>query len=589
VNKENSSKDLSSSKEIKFDATTLLSISNKVKEHNKKHPNKKITYEAAKAVVRRGMGAYSSSHRPTIKGGKPNSRVAWGLARLNAFLYKVVNGKSKSGNYSQDNDLMDELHIPHKKYADGGEILLAPNGKPSNLNKEQWHLVRTPAFKKWFGDWENDPENSSKVVDENGEPMVVYHGSRYGGINIFDIRQSKRQSSGLKEYGSFFTTNKNVAELYRNSSRYTKEADEQRIKEIAKLEKLQENVKNNREFNEIQKEIDKWYSKVYPVFLNIRKIKQFDAKLGTNKDGYNNLQVNAGYKWANGNDAIEFLRDGKFGVEKVDGIRADNVVELMQKTNDWQDYVGTSFLVFNETPKNIKLADGSNTTFDANNPDIRYAKGGKFNDKELLSKWKKGESIGFTATAHLKSKGLIPRADGTKKKSQKYMGNGGMIEKLRAEEQAEYHNMFDPKDETKRKEIYDKYDKLITPLMKKVCIRSKGKGDFKTWVIIDATSPYSYATEIEFDDKEQAEKYADKKAFNIVSDFIEDDSKAKGGKLWIKDAIKNKGALRATAKRKGLIEGEEKLSMTDLHKLEKVGGKTAKRAHLAETLRGFKK
>ncbi len=43
----------------------------------------------------------------------------------------------------------------------------APNGKKSNLNEKQWLLVRTKAFKRWFGDWENDPANASKVVDEN--------------------------------------------------------------------------------------------------------------------------------------------------------------------------------------------------------------------------------------------------------------------------------------------------------------------------------------------------------------------------------------------------------------------------------------
>ncbi|MGF0069266.1 hypothetical protein [Candidatus Spyradosoma sp. SGI.093] len=30
----------------------------------------------------------------------------------------------------------------------------APNGSPSNLNAEQWVLVRTKRFKRWFGDWE---------------------------------------------------------------------------------------------------------------------------------------------------------------------------------------------------------------------------------------------------------------------------------------------------------------------------------------------------------------------------------------------------------------------------------------------------
>ena len=42
--------------------------------------------------------------------------------------------------------------------------LLAPNGKPSNLNPIQYKLVRTKAFKDWFGDWENDPANASKVI-----------------------------------------------------------------------------------------------------------------------------------------------------------------------------------------------------------------------------------------------------------------------------------------------------------------------------------------------------------------------------------------------------------------------------------------
>ena len=58
-----------------------------------------------------------------------------------------------------------------------GNYMKAPNGKDSNLTAEQWAMVRTKNFKSWFGDWENDPENASKVVDENGEPMVVYHGT----------------------------------------------------------------------------------------------------------------------------------------------------------------------------------------------------------------------------------------------------------------------------------------------------------------------------------------------------------------------------------------------------------------------------
>lgn len=63
-----------------------------------------------------------------------------------------------------------------RKFRDTTQWMKAPNGKPTKLNERQWVQVRTPAFKKWFGDWENSPKTASKVVDENGEPLVVYHG-----------------------------------------------------------------------------------------------------------------------------------------------------------------------------------------------------------------------------------------------------------------------------------------------------------------------------------------------------------------------------------------------------------------------------
>ena len=35
-----------------------------------------------------------------------------------------------------------------------GTYMKAPNGNPTNLTEEQWAMVRTSSFKKWFGDWE---------------------------------------------------------------------------------------------------------------------------------------------------------------------------------------------------------------------------------------------------------------------------------------------------------------------------------------------------------------------------------------------------------------------------------------------------
>lgn len=105
TNPKGSASDSSLARSIKFNDSLLKAIENKVKAHNEEYPSKKVTIPTAKAVVRRGMGAYSKSHRPFITGGAPNSRQAWGLARLNKFLLKKRGVKVKSA-YVQDDDLL---------------------------------------------------------------------------------------------------------------------------------------------------------------------------------------------------------------------------------------------------------------------------------------------------------------------------------------------------------------------------------------------------------------------------------------------------------------------------------------------------
>ena len=95
------------------------------------------------------------------------------------------------------------------------DTLKAPNGQKSNLTKKQWHQVRTEEFKNWFGDWENNQLNASKVLDENGEPLVVYH-STSSKFNTFDITKS-RSYTGVLDYdlvGFYFTQRKEFASDY---------------------------------------------------------------------------------------------------------------------------------------------------------------------------------------------------------------------------------------------------------------------------------------------------------------------------------------------------------------------------------------
>lgn len=97
-----------------------------------------------------------------------------------------------------------------------GDYLKAPNGRLSNLTPNEWLVVRTKHFKDFFGDWENDPKGSSKVVDENGEPQVVYHGSS-AIFNVFET--SKVQFGRTFGDGSYFTPNLAEATFYANMKR----------------------------------------------------------------------------------------------------------------------------------------------------------------------------------------------------------------------------------------------------------------------------------------------------------------------------------------------------------------------------------
>jgi len=75
-----------------------------------------------------------------------------------------------------------EVYAPIQEEGD----YFAPNGAKSQLNDELNIMIRTPEFKQWFGDWQlaylyRDSDNidveCSKVVSNNYEPMVVWHGT----------------------------------------------------------------------------------------------------------------------------------------------------------------------------------------------------------------------------------------------------------------------------------------------------------------------------------------------------------------------------------------------------------------------------
>lgn len=95
-------------KNIKQEEQTTNTLSSMMKDHNSKveKNNKgfKATMAQLKSVQRRGEGAFSTSHHPSM------DRRGWGIARVKAFLYLMYNGRPSNPNYKQDNDLLPKDH-----------------------------------------------------------------------------------------------------------------------------------------------------------------------------------------------------------------------------------------------------------------------------------------------------------------------------------------------------------------------------------------------------------------------------------------------------------------------------------------------
>lgn len=205
-----------------------------------------------------------------------------------------------------------------KEAVAAGTFMKAPNGKETNLTEDQWLAVRTAAFKNWFGDWEKDPQNASKVVDENGEPRVVYHGT-YGDFTVFDkAKIGSATDYGIWGRGFYFTNMENTP----------------------------------------------YGNKKLALFLNIRNPFIFnDYKSAEEIGDYLNI-------W-DGN----FHEDDRFGIFRPYATGAAQIADSAQERGHdgliavlgkWTEYIAFE-------PNQIKSSTNNRGTFDPKNPDITFS------------------------------------------------------------------------------------------------------------------------------------------------------------------------------------------------------------------------
>ena len=222
-----------------------------------------------------------------------------------------------------------------------GTYMTAPNGEKTRLNAEQWATVRTTNFKNWFGDWENNPDNASKVVDENGEPLVAYHGTTNDETTsvwnektkTYDTSHEpftvfKREVDGLPNSGLFFNSSEDNAYEYGYNN--------------------------------------------YAVYLSAKNPLVIDCKGSLYNSIKHDGKTMDTYDWANW--AEENGYDGVIFKNIKDGVDYGS----MQDTTD--DYV-----VFKSNQ--IKSAENNNGDFSADNNDIRFSLRGSTPYDKQMEEW----------------------------------------------------------------------------------------------------------------------------------------------------------------------------------------------------------
>lgn len=272
-----------------------------------------------------------------------------------------------------------------------GTYMTAPNGEKTKLDAEQWATVRTTNFKNWFGDWENDPENASKVVDENGEPMVVWHG-RSAEFNTFEKKEGVRFIMGLedkvKAEGFFFSPDKGLAEEFAsNSSRHR-------------------GGKAN----------------VVPCFLNIRR------PMDLTGEDYDRIYEDVtGWEYMVGMDT----QDNLWGIMDEEGM-ADKIKEkgydgaiFVEEVDDSYEPTKISYCALDANQ--IKSAENNNGDFSADNNDIRFSL------KSMMAKpegWKQAnkKAIHIAEAIERDPKFSLKNLDGSLIKAGTYFSGGGLVE-----------------------------------------------------------------------------------------------------------------------------------------------------------------
>jgi hypothetical protein len=217
--------------------------------------------------------------------------------------------------------------------------------------------TKLPQFKKWF--------SGSKVVDDAGEPLVMYHGTSVPDVDVFETYGS---NYGLMGTGSYFTASPKVASGYAETGR-------------KKASRMGSEPSPN----------------VMPVYLNLRNPIDMDAPadksawIAALKDTVNSNErftSSHGYSYlgdgATNEDALREMESLLVDSELPNWEGAEEIRVLLESMgHDGLTHIGGGrtgglkhrvYVAFN--PEAVKSATGNRGTFDPTDPRITYGVAG---------------------------------------------------------------------------------------------------------------------------------------------------------------------------------------------------------------------
>jgi hypothetical protein len=285
-----------------------------------------------------------------------------GKEELEAKAYEQWNGRKPDSVFMKVRDffrrIWNALFAPHKnvfrKVRHGevynrepqagtgkGGIKASIEEQPS-LRARQTH---SPEFKRWFGDWEADPASASKVVDENGEPLVVYHGTG----REFDVFESGKSNGMYVPRDEFyFTLDKAVSDEFFGD---TNKNNGQVYLNLRNPADLRTQVVSGKQLESTIKDA-----------LREMSIEQQTEYTNAMNDGFSDSIYNQVYRLATRGMLQEKQFIDALKRAGYDGLIFDDQMSQTQFE---------SFVAF--SPTQIKSATGNRGTFDPENPNILYS------------------------------------------------------------------------------------------------------------------------------------------------------------------------------------------------------------------------